>query len=276
MRPLAQLPGPVARPIAWGSRLLPGSAPGRLGGALRRARKLLAAAGEGESEQYVAYCLWATREERRSLLRPEVRPLVEDRDPEEETRALLRRHPGRSRLGARLYRDLKTFLPALNLTYTDKSTMMVGLEARVPYLDVDLVEFAAKVPDRMLLRGGTTKHILRKALAPRLPREVLRRGKTGFGVPLRKWVKHDLRELVGDLLDGPTVRRRGLFRPEAVEAVRRGVDRGTGDHAYLLWALATLELWQQTFTDPGAARPPEPPRGRPWEIRPGRPVPTGA
>jgi asparagine synthase (glutamine-hydrolysing) len=276
MRPLALLPRPLVRPIARGSRLLPASAPGRLGGALRRARKLLAAAGEGASEQYVAYCLWATREERRALLNPEVRSLVEARDPEEETRSLLHRYRGTSPLGARLYRDLKTFLPALNLTYTDKSTMMVGVEARVPYLDVELVEFAATLPDRMLIRGRSTKHALRKALEPRLPREVIDRGKTGFGVPLRKWVKHDLRELIGDLLDGPTVRRRGLFRPEAVDAVRRGVDRGTGDHAYLLWALVTLELWQQTFTDPGAAWPPEPPRGRPWEVRPPQPVPTGA
>jgi asparagine synthase (glutamine-hydrolysing) len=250
MRPLGLLPRPLGRAIARGSRLLPASAAGKAGGVLRRARKLLAGAGRDEVEQFVLYCQWTTAAERRSLLAPDVLPLVAANDPEESTRAWLRHRPRATPLEARLYRDMKTFLPDLNLTYTDKSSMMVGLECRVPYLDLDLVEFAARIPPGLKLKRGKSKHILKRALADRLPRSVVERSKSGFGVPLRKWIKHDLREMVDDLVSEACVRRRGLFRWEAVRAIRRGVDRGSGDYAYLLWALLTLELWHRAFLDP--------------------------
>jgi asparagine synthase (glutamine-hydrolysing) len=249
MRRLAWLPRPLGRVLASASRLLPGSAPGRLGGAARRARKLLSAAGLDADEQFVKYCQWTTASARTALLRDEVCAAVAGRDVEAWTRSLLGRRAGVSPLGARLYRDLKTFLPALNLTYTDKSGMAVGLECRVPFLDVELVEFAATLPDSLKIRGLTGKYLLRRALADRLPEAVLTRPKTGFGVPLRRWIGHDLREMADDLLSEEAIHRRGLFRPGAVEAMRRAVDRGSGDHAYVLWALMTLEIWQRTFLD---------------------------
>jgi len=93
------------------------------------------------------------------------------------------------------------------------------------------------------------RYILKKSLESRLPRSVLRRSKSGFGVPLRQWIKCELREMVADLLSKARVHQRGLFRWEAIEAMRREVDRGSGDYAYLLWALLTLEIWQSTFLD---------------------------
>ena len=163
------MPRPLNRVISRGSLLLPGNRPGRMGGVFRRAKKLLAGAGLSADEQFVRYSQWTTVAERRALLSPEVSDRVMALDPEERTRGLLRRHPGASPLWRRLYRDLKTFLPALNLTYTDKSGMATGLECRVPYLDVELVEFASGLPDRMKLRGLTGKYLLRKALRKRLP-----------------------------------------------------------------------------------------------------------
>jgi asparagine synthase (glutamine-hydrolysing) len=168
--------------------------------------------------------------------------------------ALLRELSHASPLQRRLYRDLKTFLPALNLTYTDKSGMAAGLECRVPYLDLDLVEFAAQVPSPFKIRGKGGKYLLRRALAPRLPPSVLSRSKTGFGAPLRKWIKVDLHEMVDDLVSESCVRRRGLFRWDMIQQVRRELDQGRGDHAYLLWMLLTLELWQRTFLDDDPSR----------------------
>jgi len=256
LRPLGRLPRPFGRAIAAASRLLPGSASGKLGGAFRRARKLLAGAGLDPVDQFALYTQWTTREARRSLLAPEVAAEADARDTPALTRALLRARPGRSPLNARLYRDLKTFLPALNLTYTDKASMAVGLECRVPFLDLDLAAFAAKIPPGLKLKGNRSKHILKEALRPRLPAGVIDRPKTGFGVPLRKWIRDDLREMVGDLVSERRVRDRGLFRWEAVESVLRGVDRRSGDGAYLVWSLLTLELWQQTFLDAATTRVP--------------------
>jgi asparagine synthase (glutamine-hydrolysing) len=255
MRPASWVPRPLNRVISRGSLLLPGNRPGRMGGVFRRAKKLLAGAGLSADEQFVRYSQWTTAAERRALLAPEVSDRVMALDPEERTRGLLRRHPGASPLWGRLYRDLKTFLPALNLTYTDKSGMATGLECRVPYLDVELVEFASGLPDRMKLRGLTGKYLLRKALRNRLPPRVLTRPKTGFGAPLRKWLNHDLREFVDDLVSKETVERRGLFRWGEVERVRRDVRRGASDHTYLLWSLLTLELWHRAFLDAATPRP---------------------
>jgi asparagine synthase (glutamine-hydrolysing) len=261
MRPLSRLPRPLGRAVARRARFLPGNAPGRLGGITRRARKLLIAADSDIDEAFVKYTQWTTPAERAALLAPDVRAEVMAQDSEEWTRSLLRRHPGFSPLTRRLYRDLKTFLPALNFTYTDKSSMATGLECRVPYLDIDLARFALSLPDRMKVRGLTGKFLLRKSLAGRLPPAILKRPKTGFGVPLRKWITQDLRELVDDLLSRENIERRGLFRWESVERIRLGVRQGTSDHAYLLWALITLELWHRTFLD--ATPSPYPPRSLP-------------
>src|SRR5262249_38258763 len=127
MRRLSWLPRPLGRALAAGSRILPGSAPGRIGGAMRGLRKLLAGGGLGPEEQFVRYCQWTTPAERRALLHPESGGLPGGEDVEGRTLALLRRRSGHPPLEARLYRDLKTFLPELNLTYTDKASMAVGL-----------------------------------------------------------------------------------------------------------------------------------------------------
>ena len=82
-----------------------------------------------------------------------------------------------------------------------------------------------------------------------LPREILHRKKTGFGGPLRKWIAEDLHDVIHDLLGPTRLKQRGLFRPEAVERILAENDASTADHAYLIYALITLELWMQTFID---------------------------
>lgn len=261
---LSLLPRRLGRCIAGAAQFLPGAASCQLGGTLRRMRKLLAGAGLDAVNQFVLYTQWTLAQERRRLIHPEIEPLVAVRDTGELTRSLLSRLKNPASLDARLYRDMKTFLPALNLTYTDKASMAVGLESRVPYLDVELVEFAFKIPAPLKIKGLETKSILKKALAGRVPEAILHRPKTGFGVPLRKWIRYDLREMVEDLLSEGSVRRRGLFRPEAIKQIRQAVDRGSKDHAYLIWALLTLELWHRTFLDSPVAQS-SPPRST-WRV----------
>lgn len=250
---LAGLPRPIGRLLARGSRWLPGSRAGTIGGVLRRSRKLLAGAGLSEEEQFILYTQWTSEQERLGLLTPDVREIVARRDPAWATHELLVRHPRTPPLNRYLYRDLKTFLPALNFLYTDKTGMAVGLECRVPYLDLELVEFAARVPCSLKLHGLIGKYLLRKAVGSRLPADILTRPKTGFGAPLRKWITQDLREMVDDLLSRETIERRGLFQWEAVEAMKRATRTGAADHGYIIWALLTLELWQRIFLDGDSA-----------------------
>jgi asparagine synthase (glutamine-hydrolysing) len=148
-----------------------------------------------------------------------------------------------------LYVDLKTFLPCLNLITTDKTSMAANLEVRVPFLNREMIEFTARLPPELKLRGFKRKYILKRALEKLLPHEIVWRKKAGFGAPIRSWLRGALKPLVDELLSEETVRRRGLFRPEEV---RRIIDlnlSGREDYNLQVFQLLNLELWHRQFID---------------------------
>jgi asparagine synthase (glutamine-hydrolysing) len=145
--------------------------------------------------------------------------------------------------------EQRFFLADHNLTYTDKMAMAAGVEVRVPFLDLDLVEFAARIPMRLKQRGQEGKWVLKKAMEPYLPHDVIYRPKSGFGAPLRRWMRHELRELLGDLLSVDSLKRRGLFEPAAVQTLIAGNDAGKVDGAYTLLSLLCIEIWCRRFVD---------------------------
>jgi asparagine synthase (glutamine-hydrolysing) len=161
----------------------------------------------------------------------------------------------RSRLDRMLALEQRFFLADHNLIYTDKMSMAVGVEVRVPFLDLDLVELAARIPDRLKQRGRTGKWILRKAMEPYLPQDVIYRPKTGFGAPIRRWMKNDLRDLISALLSESSLKRRGLFEPAAVQRLIRDNDTGRRDAAYTLFSLLCIEIWCRRFVDAGGEPP---------------------
>ena len=147
------------------------------------------------------------------------------------------------------YMDSKLFLPGLNLLYTDKASMAASVEVRVPFMDLELLRLAARIPERFKCNSFHTKYILKRSLSQQLPKSVIARSKTGFGAPLREWLSRDLSEVVDDLLSPSQVEMRGLFDPGAVRQLVRQNKAKEVDHTYLLYALLNLELWQQTFLD---------------------------
>jgi asparagine synthase (glutamine-hydrolysing) len=128
-------------------------------------------------------------------------------------------------------------------------SMAVGVEARVPFLDLDLVEFAARIPTKFKQRGFEGKWVLKKAMEPYLPHDVIYRPKTGFGAPLRRWMRFELRELLNDLLSTQSLNRRGLFDPSAVQKLIQDNDSGRSDAAYTLFSLMCIEIWCRRFLD---------------------------
>ena len=147
-----------------------------------------------------------------------------------------------------LYVDMATFMPSLNLLYSDRTSMAASVEVRVPFLDKDLVEWvAASVPPRLKLAGAETKHILRRAMGDAVGREVLRQPKAGFGAPVDVWLRGELAEMLGDLLSPERVRRRGFFRPEAVQDLLRRHEEGREDLSFQLWQLLAFEAWAEQF-----------------------------
>jgi len=144
---------------------------------------------------------------------------------------------------------LQTFLAAHNFLYTDKSSMAVSLEVRVPFMDVELLRLAARIPEEYKLRGHTTKWVLKEAMERHLPHDVIHRKKTGFGAPLRHWIRKDLAGVIEELLDPRCIEARGLFDPVVVRRLLADNAAGRSDHVYLIYALLTLEIWMRTFLD---------------------------
>lgn len=152
--------------------------------------------------------------------------------------------------------DITTYLPGDLLVKVDTASMAHSLEARSPLLDSVLMEFAATLPASFKIRRGVSKYLLKKAVRPWLPDDVLDRPKMGFGVPLARWLRTDLRELAWDTLTSDTARSRGLFDPPAVSRLLQDHQAGV-DHSTRLWALLQFELWAQEHLDraPAATSP---------------------
>ncbi len=231
------------------SDMLPGGMPGRFTAPLRNAKKFTRSAALDFEARYLGFGTYFTDEARRRLYTDDLNEATRDADAYREHRRHFARVRDAAPLNRLLYVDLKTFLPCLNLAYTDKTSMAATLEVRVPFLNVELVELAARMPVHLKLRGLKRKYILKRAAESLLPREVVWRKKAGFGAPVRSWLRGALRPLVEDLLSEDTVRRRGLFRPEEVRRIVAANLSGREDYNLQVFQLLTLELWQRTFMD---------------------------
>ena len=227
-------------------------------GSLRLTKKMARSASLDPVDRFIANCTYLDEGQKSDLYAPEFRAEISVSDPASQHRAAFGRVDGADFLHQMLYLDSKIFMTSLNLTYNDKMSMASSVEVRVPFLDRELAEFVAwNVPPRLKLKGfwkPTTKYILRKAMADVLPREVLQQPKAGFAAPVDYWLAHDLKEMVDDLLSSSQVRKRSLFRPEAVRHYVEEHRSGRRDWSMQLWQFLTLELWMQTFLDGGAAK----------------------
>lgn len=151
--------------------------------------------------------------------------------------------PGAAPLARAFHVYARQFLLDDILVKVDRCSMMHSLEARAPFLDRDVAEFAARLPVRHKLRGFRRKYLLKKACAGLLPREILTRNKRGFQIPVAAWLRGELRPLVEELLGETFLRRQGLFNIRAVRALADEHARGTSDHRKALWTLLVLQLW---------------------------------
>lgn len=156
---------------------------------------------------------------------------------------------GASNLERTLALEQQFFLSDYKLLYTDKMSMATRVEVRAPILDPDLAEIAARIPTRLKPRGMTGKWALKKAMEPYLPREIIYRPKTGFGAPIRRWLRSELRDLLHELLSPAALRNRGWFDPEAVTALIKANDSGKVDATYTIFGLMNIELWCRKFLD---------------------------
>lgn len=152
-------------------------------------------------------------------------------------------------LNRMLYLEQKHYLADHNLNYTDKMSMATGVEVRVPLLDPDLVELAAKLPVQYKQNGKEGKWIFKKSMEGILPDEVIYRPKTGFGAPIRGWIHGPLKTITRDILSEHSIKKRGWFNSKAVNSLLNNDELGKIDASYSIFALLCIELWARIFLD---------------------------
>ena len=237
---------PLMRTVA---DVLPGGLPGRFTAPLRNAKKFARSAALNFEDRYLGFGTYFSNQTKHRMYSNEWRELTANQDPYATHRSYFQQAANAAPLNKLLYVDLKTFLPCLNLITTDKTSMAANLEVRVPFLNREMIEMAARMPPRLKIRGLKRKYILKRALEGVLPADVIWRKKAGFGAPIRSWLRGPLRPMVNDLLSEDRIRSRGIFRPREVKRIVDSNFSGKEDNNLQVFQLLGLELWHQAFID---------------------------
>jgi asparagine synthase (glutamine-hydrolysing) len=217
-----------------------------------RGRNFLRHVARDPQGRYLDSVSFYHRDERESLLSPDVRARFEGWDAEAHFSAPLRRFSGLPLPAQMMAFDFETYLPEDCLTKVDRMSMAHSIESRVPLLDHLVVEFAASLPVSMKIHGGRRKHLLKQLAFRLVPREILDRPKQGFGVPIGHWFRGSLRDVFGDILRSPKTRQRGYFNGAFVDRLLDEHLGGRRDHSLRLWQLLVFELWHRQYVDAAA------------------------
>jgi asparagine synthase (glutamine-hydrolysing) len=210
-------------------------------------RHLTRAADLPVSASVVRWGSFFTEEEKDDLYTGEMRAQLRARPSWQLLDESFRHALADSRIDRTLSTDVLNYLPGALLPKVDRMTMAHSLEARSPFLDHQLLEFAARLPTDCKVRGTTTKRILRETFADVLPPSIAGRGKMGFSVPLGSWFRESLREPVREILFGSDARLYHHLRRERVQVLFDENVHGRQDHGKRLWALLNLEVWLKTY-----------------------------
>ena len=214
-----------------------------------RARRLLEAASLPTAPRYLRWVSAFSAEQREKLYTSEFKAATGFPQAIHPVQNCLEEHGNLNVLDRCLLTDTTTYLPDDLLVKVDIATMANSLEARSPFLDHPLMEWAATLPASLKIQGDSTKHVLRRALDQLVPSENMERPKMGFGMPVGRWFQGPLKELLCDAVLGERALARGYFRPGALRELVDEHLSNRADHTHRLWALLMLELWHQEFID---------------------------
>jgi len=216
----------------------------------RDAKRFLQAANLPRTERYFRWMSTFNRDAKTELYAPDFATAVAGQNASALLDKWFATANGTGTLDATLLTDQMTYLPNDLLVKVDIASMANSLEARSPFLDHNLIEFAASLPESMKMRGLETKSLLKKVAARLVPKEVIYRRKMGFGVPVGRWFRGEMKDFVRGVLLSEKSLKRGMMRSEILERYVNEHTNGERDHAFQLWTLLMLELWFQRFIDP--------------------------
>jgi asparagine synthase (glutamine-hydrolysing) len=191
------------------------------------------------------------RDEQKRLFKPDCLSLLAGDDPYKDIEESYRGMTFRDDLDQIIYLYSRYYLGEDILTKVDRASMATSLEVRAPYLDVEFAEYVNDLPSIYKLRGLTRKYLLKKGLERILPKDILHRKKKGFGIPLAKWLKGELKPMLMDVFSPAKISREGLFNGEVVQTLLREHFTGQKDNRKPIWTLLMFEMWKQRFSVSG-------------------------
>jgi len=189
-----------------------------------------------------------TRDMQELLFSPEMQSRIDGVDPYKSSMNYLNSTNAPDFLNQMLYMDVKTYLLEL-LMKQDQMSMATSIESRVPFLNHELVEFAANVPPHLKLNGRIGKYIVKKMMQDMLPPRIIERKKMGFPVPMETWLKTDFDDYARSILLDQTTKERGYFNVEYVEKLLKEHTEGEKDNHSQIWSILNFELWNRIFFD---------------------------
>ncbi|MFN0277442.1 MAG: asparagine synthase (glutamine-hydrolyzing) [Pyrinomonadaceae bacterium] len=215
----------------------------------RDAKRFLKAANLPRTERYFRWVSAFNRESKNDLYTSEFSASLSGQSASAILDRWFAAANGTGTLDATLLTDQMTYLPNDLLVKVDIASMANSLEARSPFLDHHLIEFAASLPENLKMRGLETKSLLKKVAARLVPKDVVYRRKMGFGVPIGKWFRGEMKDFVRGVLLSEKSLKRGIIKPEVIERHVNEHISASRDHSFELWTLLMLELWFQRFID---------------------------
>lgn len=219
--------------------LLPNSLPGSLNAFVRRIKRLALAASQTENERLCGYFMWDSPERIKKLFKDSGQL-----SPGNDLLFFFEKNKHLATTDKLLVADQQFDLLALNLAYSDKMSMMVGVEARVPFLDFELVKLMNSLPADMKIKGNTQKYILKKVMEGKLPNEVIYRSKAGFALPIRSWFKEE-NSFVKYYFNRERLGKQDIFNVEEIMALYQEQLLGIKDNSYILFAILCQQIWLQ-------------------------------
>jgi asparagine synthase (glutamine-hydrolysing) len=216
---------------------------------VRDVKRFLRAANLPKTERYFRWMSTFDRQTKEKIYTPEFAAEVASKNASRYLDGWFIHANGSGMLDATLLSDLMTYLPNDLLVKVDIASMACSLEARSPFLDHKVIEFAASLPEALKMQRFKTKSLLKKVAARLVPPEVVYRRKMGFGVPIGKWFRGEMRSFLSDVLLSEAALNRGIIRPEAIRRYVTEHINGERDHQFQIWTLLMMELWFQRFVD---------------------------